>query len=111
MSMMDRATQLAGQARENAGPYVEQARAMAAPYAEQAMDKAGQLADKAGPYVAQALDKAGPYVDQALEYAVRNLGTAAAGVDRATGGRFREQIQSASILMVDVLDPEGTRRV
>jgi hypothetical protein len=67
--------------------------------ADTALEKAGEYSEKAAEKAAElaqaAREKAPAYLDRAAELAVKAVDVTAAGVDRATGGRFHDQIDSA----------------
>ncbi|MEN3270760.1 Rv0909 family putative TA system antitoxin [Pseudonocardia sp.] len=86
MGLTEKAKELADVALEKAGVYSEKAAA-----------KAAELSDV-------ARDKAPGYLDRAAELAGRAVDSAAAGVDKATGGRFHEQIEGASTKVGESLD-------
>jgi len=73
-SISDRATVLAGQALQAAGPMLERARVVA-----------GELAVKAGPYVGKAADAA-----------AQGVAVAAGQLDKATSRKYSQQITSVS---------------
>ncbi len=90
--ILDQATDLAGTAREKAGPVLTEARDRAVPVLADARDRAVPVLvdarDKAAPYVSDARDKAAPYVSDARDRfndAVLPVLTAAlASVEEAT---------------------------
>jgi vacuolar-type H+-ATPase subunit H len=69
--ILDQATDLAGTAREKAGPVLTEARDRAVPVLADARDRAVPVLvdarDKAAPYVSDARDKAAPYVSDARD--------------------------------------------
>ena len=77
MGITDKAKELADIALEKAGEY-----------SELAAEKASELAGA-------AREKAPGYLDRAAELAGKAVDATAAGVDKATGGRFHEKIDSA----------------
>jgi hypothetical protein len=77
MGITDKAKELADIALEKAGEY-----------SEKAAGKASELADT-------AREKAPGYLDRAAELAGKAVDATAAGVDKATGGRFHDKIDSA----------------
>ena len=70
----DRATELAGQAAQAAGPALERAKVVAA-----------DLAEKAGPYAARAADAT-----------AQGVSSAGAQLDKATSGKYTSQILSVT---------------
>ncbi len=57
-------------------------------YSEKAGEKAAELAE-------QARERAPEYLDKAVDLAEKAADVTAAGVDKATGGRFHEKIDAA----------------
>jgi vacuolar-type H+-ATPase subunit H len=90
--ILDQATDLAGTAREKAGPVLTEARDRAVPVLADARDRAVPVLvdarDKAAPYVSDARDKAAPYVSDARdrfnEAVLPVLTAALASVEEAT---------------------------
>jgi hypothetical protein len=78
----EKATELAGQAVQAAGPYVERAK-----------EVAGELAVKAG-----------PYVDRAAVLAAHGVSAAAEQIDKATHGKYSSRISSVSSKIEEALD-------
>jgi hypothetical protein len=76
-------------AKDLAGPMVEQAINKAGPYAE-------RVAVTAGPFLEQAKEKAGPLVEKVSGMAVEIVGVAVSTADKATGGRYHDQLESVS---------------
>lgn len=76
--------------------------------ADTALEWVGENSEKAGEKVAELTgsvrEKAPGYVDRAAELAGRAAGATAAGVDRATGGRFHDQIDAAHTVVEETLD-------
>jgi hypothetical protein len=77
-------------------------------FADIALEKAGVYSEKAAAKAAElsdvAREKAPGYLDRAAELAGKAVDSAAAGVDKATGGRFHEQIEGASTKVGESLD-------
>jgi hypothetical protein len=71
------------------------------------LEKAGEFSEKAAEKAAElaqvAREKAPAYLDRAAELAVKAVDVTAAGVDKATGGRFHDQIDSAHDKVGDAL--------
>lgn len=78
----ERATELAGQAAQAAGPAIEKAKEVAADLAE----------------------KAGPVVERAAELAAQGVSAAAEQLDKVTGGKYSDKISSVSTKIEDALD-------
>ena len=78
----EKATELAGQAAEAAGPLV---------------DKAKEVAE-------QVAEKAAPIVEKAGELAAKGVSAAAEGIDKVTGGKYAEQLSTMSAKIEDVLE-------
>jgi hypothetical protein len=78
----ERATELAGQAAQAAGPAIEKAREVAVELAE----------------------KAAPLVEKAKDVAAQGVSVAAEQIDKATGGKYADKISAVSAKLEDVLD-------
>ena len=89
----EKATELAGQAAQAAGPAIEKAK-----------EVAGELAEKAGPLVGKAAEKAGPIVEKAAELAAHGVSAAAEQIDKVTGGKYSDKISSVSSKIEGALD-------
>jgi antitoxin protein of toxin-antitoxin system len=87
----ERATALANQAAEAAGPLIVKAKELA-----------GELAVKAGPYV----EKAGPYMEKAAGIAAQGVAVAAGQLDKATGGKYSDKISSVTSKIETTLDKD-----
>ncbi len=79
---IERASDLATQAVEAAGPVIERAR-----------EVAGELAVKAG-----------PYVDKAAGLAAQGVSAAAGQLDKATSGKYSDKISSVTRKIEGTLD-------
>ncbi len=80
----EKASELAGQAAQAAGPAIEKAKEVAADLAE----------------------KAGPLVEKAAVAAAHGVSAAAEQIDKATGGKYSDKISSAAAKIEEVLDPD-----
>jgi MT0933-like antitoxin protein len=82
----EKATELAGQAAQAAGPAIEKAKEVATELAE----------------------KAAPIVEKAAELAAHGVSAAAEQIDKVTGGKYSDKISSVSSKIENVLerDPE-----
>lgn len=89
----EKASELAGQAAQAAGPAIEKAK-----------EVAGDLAVKAAPLVEKAAEKAGPIVERAAELAVHGVEKAAEQIDKVTGGKYSDKISSVSSKIEDALE-------
>lgn len=93
----EKVAEVAEKVREKAPAYVDRAaglvREKAPAYAEHASDLADQVREKAP-----------GYVDRAAEFAGRAAEATAAGVDKATGGRFHDRIDQAHGKVEETLD-------
>ena len=78
----EKASELAGQAMEAAGPALERAKAVAEDLAV----------------------KAGPYVEKAAVLAAQGVGVAAEQLDKATSGKYSDRISSVSTKIGQALD-------
>lgn len=71
-------------------------------------EKAKELTDaallKAGELSEVAREKAPGYLDRAADLAVKAVDAAASGVDRATGGRFHDKLEGATVKVEETLD-------
>lgn len=81
-SLTQRASELANQAAEAAGPMIERAREVAGEFAE----------------------KTGPYVEKAAGIAAQGVAAAADQIDKATGGKYTDKISSVSSKIESTLD-------
>lgn len=77
----EKASELAGQAAQAAGPAFDKAK-----------EVAGDLAEKAG-----------PYVDKAVGLASQGVSAAAEQIDKATGGKYSDKISSVSSKIEETL--------
>ncbi|MDT4926030.1 MAG: hypothetical protein QOG01_3743 [Pseudonocardiales bacterium] len=80
----EKASELAGQAAQAAGPAIEKAK-----------EVAGELAEKAG-----------PLIEKAAELAAQGVSVAAEQIDKATGGKYSDKISSVSSKIEQTLDRE-----
>jgi MT0933-like antitoxin protein len=78
---------------------------------EKASELAGQAAQAAGPALEKAKDvaadlvvKAGPVIDKAAELAAHGVSAAAEQIDKVTGGKYSDQISSVSAKIEGALD-------
>lgn len=78
----EKASELAGQAAQAAGPALERAKEVAADLAE----------------------KAGPYLEKAAGAVAQGVGKTAEQIDKATGGKYADKISSASSKIESSLD-------
>jgi MT0933-like antitoxin protein len=78
----EKASELAGQAAQAAGPALERAK-----------EVAGDLAEKAG-----------PLVERAAGIAAQGVSAAAEQIDKVTGGKYSDKISTVSAKIEDVLD-------
>jgi MT0933-like antitoxin protein len=78
----ERASELAGQAAQAAGPAIEKAK-----------EVAGELAEKAA-----------PLVEKAAVIAAQGVSVAAEQIDKATGGKYSDKISAVSSKLEDALD-------
>ena len=72
--------------------------------AGQAADAAGPLVDKAKEVAEQVAEKAAPIVEKAGELAAKGVSAAAEGIDKVTGGKYSDQISSVSTKIEDLLE-------
>jgi hypothetical protein len=77
-------------------------------FADVALEKAGEYSEKAAEKAAElsdvAREKAPRYVDRAADIAVKAVDATAAGVDKATRGRFHEKLEGATSKVGESLD-------
>jgi hypothetical protein len=83
--LTDKASELAGQAAEKAGPALEKAKEVAS----------------------ELVEKAGPLIEKAAELAALGISVAAEQIDRATGGKYSDKLSSASAKIEEKLDRGG----
>jgi hypothetical protein len=81
----EKATELAGQAAQAAGPAIDKAK-----------EVAGELAEKAG-----------PLVEKAAGIAAQGVSAAAEQIDKVTGGKYADKISSVSSKIEDALDRDS----
>jgi replicative DNA helicase len=97
--LTERASELADQAAQAAGPALERAKEVAA-----------ELAEKAGPAIERAAEKAGPVLERAAEraaeLAAQGVSVAAEQLDKATKGKYSDKISTVSAKIEDALDRE-----
>lgn len=89
--------EVAEQVRERAPGYVDRA-------TDLVQEKAPGYADRAAGLADQVRGKAPGYVDRAAEFAGRAADATAAGVDRATAGRWHDRIDKAHEKVEETLD-------
>jgi hypothetical protein len=89
----EKASELADQAAQAAGPAIEKAK-----------EVASELVEKAGPMMEKAAEKAGPIVEKAAELAAHGVEKAAEQIDKVTGGKYADKISSVSSKIEDALD-------
>lgn len=97
MGITDKAKELADLALEKAGEY-----------SEKATELAGKAGEKAAELTETAREKAPSYVDRATELAGKAVDATAAGVDKATQGRFHDKIETATGKVGETLDRART---
>jgi MT0933-like antitoxin protein len=78
----EKASELAGQAAQAAGPALEKAKVVA-----------GEL-----------VEKAGPLIEKAAEMAAHGVSAAAEQIDKATGGKYSDKISTVSAKIEHTLD-------
>lgn len=93
----EKVAEVAEQVRERAPGYVDRAAGLVREKAPAYAERASGLADK-------VRDRAPGYVDRAADFAGRAADATAAGVDRATGGRFHDPIDKAHGKVEETLD-------
>jgi gas vesicle protein len=98
MALFDKVKGLFDHAKDKAAPLAEQAKEKAGPLAKEALQKAqevsGQVREKAGPLAAEAKDKASELAGRAAPAVASGVDRAAESLDKATGGRFTEKIDT-----------------
>lgn len=90
MSFLDKAKQVAEDLVEKAGPLAE---------------KAKPLAEKAKPLA----EKAAPYAEKAADLAVKGVSSAASTMDKATGGKYHDRIETVSGKVAEALNRDGRK--
>jgi hypothetical protein len=80
-------------------------------FTDKASDLASQAAEKAGPAIERAkevatelVEKAGPLLERAGELAAQGVSVAAEQIDRATGGKYSDKISTTSAKIEGKLD-------
>jgi hypothetical protein len=106
--VLDKLKKLADRARGKAAPLAEKAAEKAGPLAAQAAQKAAEAAaqakEKAGPLAAQAKEKASDLASKAAPHVSHGVDVAAGGIDKATGGRFSDKIETVQGKVHDTVD-------
>ena len=90
MSFLDKAKQVAEDLVEKAGPLAE---------------KAKPLAEKAKPLA----EKAAPYAEKAADLAAKGMSSAASTMDKATGGKYHDRIETVTGKVAEVLNRDGRK--
>lgn len=83
--------------------FLDKAKDMASKVADDLAGKAGPLSEKAKPLA----EKAAPYAEKAATLAAKGVSSAASTVDKATGGKYHDQIESVSGRLGDALNRDG----
>ncbi|MCW2595016.1 MAG: antitoxin [Jatrophihabitans sp.] len=73
--------------------------------AGQAVQAAGPALDKAKEVAGELAEKAGPYVEKAAQVAAQGVAAAAEQIDKATGGKYADKISSVASKIEHKLDP------
>jgi hypothetical protein len=84
--------------------FLDKAKNLASKVADDLAGKAGPLSEKAKPLA----DKAAPYAEKAATMAAKGVSTAASRMDKATGGKYHDQIETVSGKLGDALNRDGT---
>jgi hypothetical protein len=71
---------------------------------EKATELAGQAAQAAGPAVEKAKEVAGELVEKAAGIAAQGISAAAEQIDKVTGGKYADRISSVSSKIEDALE-------
>lgn len=87
----ERASEFAGTAAQAAGPAIDRAKELAT-----------DLVERAAPLV----EKAAPFVEKAAHATAQGVATAGTQLDRATKGKYSEQISSVTSKIGARLDPK-----
>lgn len=91
---------------DKAAEVAAQLAAAAGPAKDKAAELAATAAAAAAPMAAQAKGKAADLAERAGEVGAKGVSVIAEGLDRATGGKFSDQISAVSSKIEDVLEPE-----
>lgn len=75
--------------------------------AGQAVEKAGPALEKAKEVVGDLAEKAGPLIAKAGEVTAQGVSAAAEQLDRATGGKYSDKLSSASTKIEGKLDKKA----
>jgi phage-related tail protein len=90
--------------------FLDKAKDMASKVADDLAGKAGPLGEKAKPLAEKAkplAEKAAPYAEKAATLAAKGVSSAASTVDKATGGKYHDRIESVSGKLGDALNRDG----
>ncbi|MCP3800275.1 hypothetical protein NLX83_13505 [Allokutzneria sp. A3M-2-11 16] len=79
-------------------------------FLDKAKELANQAKDKVGPLAEQAKEKAGPLAEKAGGAAARGVDLAASKLDRATRGKYHDKIENVSTRLENVLDPDRRQK-
>jgi antitoxin protein of toxin-antitoxin system len=83
--------------------FLDKAKDLASKVADDLAEKAGPLGEKAKPLA----DKAAPYADKAATLAAKGVSSAASTVDKATGGKYHDRIETVSGKLGEALHRDG----
>jgi hypothetical protein len=91
---------------DKAAELAAQAAAAAAPIASKAGELAGTAAAAAGPIAHQAKERATALAEKAGAAGAKGVSAVAEGLDKATGGRFADQISSVTSRIEEKIHPD-----
>lgn len=74
--------------------------------AAQAAQAAGPALEKAKEVASELAEKAGPLVEKAAVAAAHGVSAAAEQIDKATGGKYSDKISTVATKIEDALDPD-----
>ncbi|HEX3649450.1 MAG TPA: antitoxin [Pseudonocardiaceae bacterium] len=81
----------------------DKAKDLASKVADDLAGKTGPLSEKAKPLA----EKAAPYAEKAAGFAAKGVSTAASTVDKATGGKYHDRIETVSGKLGEALNRDG----
>jgi hypothetical protein len=87
--------------------FMDKAKEFAAQATHKATQLANEAAEKAGPLAERAAEKAGPLAEKAGDMASKGVDAAASSIDKATGGKYSDQISGVHEKIGSVLDRDA----
>ncbi|HEY0808421.1 MAG TPA: antitoxin [Pseudonocardiaceae bacterium] len=90
--------------------FMDKAKDLASKVTDKANQVAGELADKAGPIAEKAkplAEKAAPLAEKAGNLAAKGVSAAASSMDKATGGKYHDRIETVTDKLGEALNRDG----